>query len=56
MVQRYPTDLTETEWTILAPLIPRVPVADAPETLSIPPDRLPLFLDLAPSRRLGADA
>ena len=82
MVQRYPTDLTEAEWTILAPLIPaakpggrprttdmrevvnaifympaeRVPMADAPDRLSAPPDRLPLFPDLAPGRRLGADA
>jgi hypothetical protein len=82
MVQRYPTDLTDTEWTLLAPLIPTAKPGGRPRTtdmrevvnailyslrsgcqwrmlptgLSAPPDGLPLFPDLAPGRRLGADA
>ena len=32
MVQRYPTDLTETEWTILAPLIPAAKPGGRPRT------------------------
>jgi transposase len=34
----------------------RLPVADAPERVSAPPDRLPLLPDLALCRRVGADA
>ena len=32
MEQRYPTDLTEAEWTILAPLIPAVKPGGRPRT------------------------
>src|SRR5438128_479287 len=32
MVQRYPTDLTEAEWTILAPLIPAAQPGGRPRT------------------------
>jgi putative transposase len=32
MVQRYPTDLTDTEWTILAPLIPAAKPGGRPRT------------------------
>ena len=32
MVQRYPTDLTDTEWTILAPLIPTAKPGGRPRT------------------------
>jgi putative transposase len=32
MVQRYPTDLTEVEWTILAPLIPTAKPGGRPRT------------------------
>jgi putative transposase len=31
-VQRYPTDLTDTEWTILAPLIPAAKLGGRPRT------------------------
>src|SRR5215813_8208672 len=34
----------------------RLPMAPAPERVSALPDRLSLFLDVAPGRRLGADA
>src|SRR5215471_20453702 len=33
----------------------RLPMAPAPERVSAPPDRLPLFPDLALCRRVGAD-
>jgi putative transposase len=32
MVQRYPTDLTDTEWTIFAPLIPAAKSGGRPRT------------------------
>jgi putative transposase len=32
MGQRYPTDLTEAEWTILAPLIPAAKLGGRPRT------------------------
>ncbi len=32
MSQRYPTDLTDTEWTILLPLIPAVKPGGRPRT------------------------
>ena len=81
MSQRYLTDLTDTEWTILTPFIPAakpggrprttdmrnvvnaifyvlrgMPMAPSPHRFSAPPDRLPLFPDLAMCRRVGADA
>src|SRR5499427_6662394 len=35
MVQRYPTDLTDTEWTILAPLIPTAKPGGRPRTTNM---------------------
>ena len=35
MVQRYPTDLTEAEWTRLAPLIPAAKRGGRPRTTAI---------------------